>query len=97
MPELAYVLIDGHGDPNTAPGFSEAIEALYTVAYTAKFAVKRAAAGIDYGVMPLEGLFWTPEMSTFTTDDKSAWDWTLMIMQPEQVTRRSSARRGRRR
>jgi len=86
VPELAYVLIDGHGDPNTAPGFSEAIEALFTVAYTAKFAVKRAAAGIDYGVMPLEGLFWTPEMSTFTTDDKSAWDWTLMIMQPEQVT-----------
>jgi hypothetical protein len=36
--------------------------------------------------MPLEGLWWTPDMSKFTTEDKSAWDWTLMIMQPDQVT-----------
>ena len=86
VPELAYLMIDGHGDPNTAPEFSEAIEALYTIAYAAKFAVKRAAEGIDYGVMPLEGLFWTPDMSAFTTEDKSAWDWTLMIMQPDHVT-----------
>jgi hypothetical protein len=82
VPDLAYLMIDGHGDPNTAPEFSEAIEALYTVAYAAKFAVKRAQGGIDYGVMPLEGTFWTPDMSTFATEDKSAWAWTLMIMQP---------------
>ncbi|MFI4984538.1 MAG: GyrI-like domain-containing protein [Solirubrobacterales bacterium] len=86
VPDLTYLMIDGHGDPNTAPEFSEAIEALYTVAYTAKFAVKRAPEGIDYGVMPLEGLFWTPDMSTFTTEDKSAWDWTMMIMQPDLLT-----------
>ena len=86
VPELAYLMADGHGDPNTAPEFSEAIEALYTVAYAAKFAIKRAPEGIDYGVMPLEGLFWTPDMSTFTTEDKPAWDWTLMIMQPDLVT-----------
>jgi hypothetical protein len=86
VPDLAYLTIDGHGDPNTSAEFSEAIEALYTIAYAAKFAVKHAREGIDYGVMPLEGLFWTPDMSTFTTEDKSAWDWTLMIMQPDHVT-----------
>ena len=86
VPELAYLMIDGHGDPNTAAEFSDAIEALYTVAYAAKFAVKRAPDGVDYGVMPLEGLFWAPDMSAFTTEDKSAWDWTLMIMQPDHVT-----------
>jgi hypothetical protein len=86
VPDLNYLMIDGHGDPNTAPEFSQAIESLYAVAYTAKFAIKRAPEGVDYGVMPLEGLFWTPDMSTFTTEDKSAWDWTLMIMQPDQVT-----------
>jgi len=84
-PELAYLMIDGHGDPNTTPEYGEAIEALYAVAYGAKFAVKGSPDGIDYGVMPLEGLWWTPDMSKFSTENKSAWDWTLMIMQPDQV------------
>ncbi len=39
-PELAYVMIDGHGDPNTTDAYGAAIEALYAVAYSAKFAVK---------------------------------------------------------
>lgn len=86
VPDLTFLMVDGHGDPNTTPEFSEAIEALYTVAYAAKFAIKRAPEGIDYGVMPLEGVFWTADMSTFATGGRSAWDWTLMIMQPDQVT-----------
>jgi hypothetical protein len=86
VPDLAFLMIDGHGDPNTTPEFSEAIEALYTVAYTAKFAIKRAPQGIDYRVMPLEGVFWTADMSTFAAGERSAWDWTLMIMQPDQLT-----------
>jgi hypothetical protein len=86
VPDLTFAMIDGHGDPNTAPQFAHAIEALYTVAYAAKFAVKRAPQGIAYGVMPLEGLFWTPDLSAFTMQDGSAWDWTLMIMQPDLVT-----------
>ena len=36
--------------------------------------------------MPLEGLWWTPDMATFSTDDKSQWDWTMMIVVPEPVT-----------
>ena len=86
VPELAFLMIDGHGDPNTASEYAQAVEAIYTVAYTTRFILKRARDGIDFGVMPLEGLWWTPDMSTFTTDDKSAWDWTMMIAQPEQVT-----------
>lgn len=50
-----------------------------------KFAVKRQPSGIDFGVMPLEGLWWASDMKTFT-DDKSAWRWTAMIMQPEPAT-----------
>lgn len=86
VPDLAYLMIDGQGDPNTATEYTESIEALYTVAYAAKFAIKRAPNGIDYGVMPLEGLWWTPDMATFATADKSAWHWTMMIMQPDAVT-----------
>jgi hypothetical protein len=31
-------------------------------------------------------LWWTPDMATFSTEDKSQWDWTLMIAVPELVT-----------
>ena len=86
VPHLAFLMIDGHGDPNTSVEYSLAVQSLYAVAYAAKFAVKRAPDGIDYGVMPLEGLWSVSDMSTFTVEDKSAWDWTLMIMQPGEVT-----------
>ncbi len=86
VPELAFLMIDGHGDPNTAAEYSQAIEALFTVAYTLKFAIKRAGDGFDYGVMPLEGLWWASDMSSFATVEKSDWEWTAMIMQPDEVT-----------
>lgn len=86
VPELAFLMVDGHGDPNTSPAYTQAIEALFTVSYTLKFAIKRAADGFDYGVMPLEGLWWVPDMSAFTVEDKSAWQWTAMIMQPDEVS-----------
>jgi hypothetical protein len=85
VPELSYLQIDGHGDPNTAPEYAEAVEALYAVAYTIRFALKRGPEGIDAAVMPLEGLWWTPDMSQFSPDDKSAWDWTLMIRVPDLI------------
>jgi hypothetical protein len=87
VPELQFVMVDGHGDPNEAPEYVEAVQALFSVSYTARFALKRAPEGLDYGVMPLEGLWWAQDMSAFTTGDKSSWDWTMMIMQPAQVTR----------
>ncbi len=84
LPPLQYLTIDGHGDPNTAP-YREAIEQLYPVAYRLKFASK--AAGRDYVVPPLEALWSAPDMSSFTTArDKSAWDWTLLMMVPEWIT-----------
>jgi hypothetical protein len=36
--------------------------------------------------MPLEGQWWTPDMATFSTDDKSQWNWTMMIVLPAQAT-----------
>lgn len=29
VPDMQYLMIDGHGDPNTSPAFSDAVEALY--------------------------------------------------------------------
>ena len=85
VPELAFLMVDGHGDPNTVAQYRAAVEALYTVAYAAKFAVKRSG-GVDFGVMPLEGLWWATDMAKFAVGDKSDWSWTAMIMQPEPVT-----------
>jgi hypothetical protein len=86
VPELQYLMIDGHGDPNTSEEFDSAIAALYPVAYKLKFASK-VDLNRDFTVMPLEGLWWSTEMESFTTArDKSKWDWTLMIMQPEWIT-----------
>jgi hypothetical protein len=85
VPDLQYLMIDGHGDPNTSPAFAEAVTSLYPVAYTTKFASK-AELGRDYVVPPLEGLWWAEDMSSFTAArDKSAWDWTLMLMVPDWI------------
>jgi hypothetical protein len=79
-------MIDGAGDPNTSRSFQDAVEALYAVSYSLKFTVKKGLLQLDYGVLPLEGLWWSEDMTTFTADDKSDWKWTLMIMQPPVVT-----------
>ncbi len=85
VPPLRYLMVDGHGDPNTAPDYAEALQALYPMAYTLKFASKRELDR-DYVVPPLEGLWWSEDMDAFTTArDKSRWDWTMMILVPEWI------------
>jgi hypothetical protein len=86
VPELPFLAVDGSGDPNTAAEYAEAVQALYTVAYTLRFALERRADGVDAPVMPLEGLWWAPDPSAFRTGDRGAWRWTMLIRQPEQVT-----------
>jgi hypothetical protein len=85
VPELAFLMIDGHGDPNASQDFQAAVQALYTLSYSVKFAIKRAR-GTDHKVAPLEGLWWAADMSSFEVADKSAWNWTAMIRQPAEVT-----------
>jgi len=85
VPEMQFLMVDGHGDPNTAQEYGDAIEALYAVAYALKFTSKEDL-GRDYVVPPLEGLWWAEDMDAFTTGDKDAWDWTMMVMQPEWIT-----------
>ncbi len=86
VPTMNYLMVDGEGDPNIVSAFAEAVETLFTVSYTLKFTVKKGALAIDYGVMPLEGLWWADDMSKFSIEDKSDWKWTVMIMQPPFVT-----------
>ena len=85
VPRLAFLVVDDQGDPNTTPAYAEAVEALFSVSYTARFALKKAG-GTDYTVMPLEGLWWADDPSAFERDDRSEWQWTMMIMQPDCVS-----------
>lgn len=86
VPQMNFLMVDGEGDPNTSKAFSDAIEALYPLSYTLKFMIKKGEMGIDYGVLPLEALWWADDMSAFSSGNKDAWKWTLMVMQPEFVT-----------
>lgn len=84
VPPMRYLAVDGHGDPNTAASYREAVEALFGVAYAVKFASKRAL-GRDFVVAPLEGLWWAEDQGAFVARDKGAWDWTMLIAQPDWI------------
>jgi hypothetical protein len=83
-PPLKYLMFNGYGDPDTNPEFQAGIEALYTASYTLKFMLKKQ--GLDYVVPPLEGLWWML-MADFDPDRRDDWHWTLMLPQPDQITR----------
>lgn len=85
VPEFQFLMVDGTGDPNKSQAYREALEALYAVSYYLKFFSKNSQ-DTDYVVMALEGLWWTDDMSNFSMEDKSAWSWTSMIMQPAHLT-----------
>jgi hypothetical protein len=85
VPPLTYLMVDGEGDPNTSQTFQEAVEALYSLSYTLKFTLKKSPRAIDYGVMPLEGLWWADDPRAFYEADKSTWKWTVMILQPDVI------------
>jgi hypothetical protein len=70
VPEMRFLAVDGVGDPDTAPAYMQAVEALYSVAYALKFLRKRRPGAFDSPVMPLEGLWWTPECVPFSFEPK---------------------------
>lgn len=86
VPPLSYLMIDGHGDPNTGGDYRQAIETIYPLAYKLKF-LSKIELGRDYAVMPLEALWWAEDMDSFThARDKSRWSWTLLNLVPDWIT-----------
>lgn len=83
VPGMNYIMIDGLGAPDGQAAM-EAFETLFPVAYAMKFMAK--GRGNDYGVMPLEGLWWADDMNDFINNRRDRWKWTYMIMQPPLVT-----------
>jgi hypothetical protein len=83
---MNYLMLDGKGDPNTSKAYQAGVEALFALSYSIKFIAKKGVLAVDYGVMPLEGLWWSDDMSEFSIEDKTNWKWTMMIMQPDFVS-----------
>lgn len=91
IPSLQFAMIDGAiekgSEPGKSPAFAEATQALYSLSYTLKFMLKkRKTNAIDYPVMALEGLWWV-EDGFFDITVKDNWFYTLMIMQPDVITK----------
>jgi len=84
VPPMNFLMIDAEGNPNNNPAYQEGMEALYGMAYTIKFALK--PQGVEFVVPPPEGLWWMENMSEFSLETKDRWQWTMMIMQPDEVT-----------
>lgn len=85
VPPLQYLAYDGHGDPNTSAEYVQALECLYPVAYAVKFASKNEL-GRDFTVGPLEGQWRAADMDAFVRGEKDAWDWTMLVAQPDWIT-----------
>jgi len=89
VPEFAFLMVDGRGDPNSSEAYQQALEALYGAAYTLKFTLKKADPERDFKVAPLEGLWWADEAEPTMSDlqrDRDSWNWTMMIAVPDAVT-----------
>lgn len=85
VPQMSFLAVDGHGDPNTNEDYRHAVEALFAVSYAAKF-LSRAELGHDYVVLPLEGLWDAADLSAFERGAKGDWSWTMLIRQPDWVS-----------
>ena len=83
VPNMNFLMIHGEGTPSSLQ-YKQAIEVLFTVSYTLKFMIKKTK-NIDYGVMPLESLWWIDDIREFATTAQDEWKWTSMIMQPSYV------------
>jgi hypothetical protein len=84
VPEMTYLMIDGHGEPAGAD-YGDAVRTLYSLSFALRAAMTRAG-GIRIAIAPLEGLRWSGDRAASATADTSSRQWTAMIRQPSGVT-----------
>lgn len=85
VPPLRYLAVDAEGNPNTSENFREAVEAIYPMAYALKFGSK-VVLDRDYGVPPMEALWWADDMAAFSESKKDHWHSTVLVMLPDWIT-----------
>ena len=91
VPEMAFLAVRGHGDPNEEGGaYKDALEMLYGVAYTIKMSKKgdhRIEGYFDFVVPPLEGFWWQDGVLGVDYARKEDFNWISAIRVPDYVTR----------
>lgn len=91
VPEMAFLAVRGHGDPNEEGGaYKDALEMLYGVAYTIKMSKKgdhRIEGYFDFVVPPLEGFWWQDGVLGVDYARKEDFNWISAIRVPDFVTR----------
>lgn len=90
VPPANYIAVRGHGDPNEEGGaYKQAIEILYSVAYTLKMSYKtehQIEGFFEYVVPPLEGFWWQEGTDSADYTNKSAFNWISVLRLPDFVT-----------
>ena len=91
VPPMNYIAVRGQGDPNAEGGaYKQAIELLYSIAYTIKMSKKgsRQIEGyFDYVVPPLEGFWWQDSVCGVDYAHKETFQWISVIRLPDFVTK----------
>ncbi len=78
-----YLAINGKGAPGS-DSFQQAIQAIYSMAFTIKMTRKANGLG-DYVVCKLEALWWADGHDAISQLDQDVWQWKLMIRTPDCV------------
>ena len=90
VPPANYIAVRVHGDPNEEGGaYKQAIEILYSVAYTLKMSYKtehQIEGFFEYVVPPLEGFWWQEGTDSADYTNKSAFNWISVLRLPDFVT-----------
>lgn len=88
VPPMHFLAADGFGgDPSQSAAFQDAIDQIFSYAYTMKFANKKLEdpAVLDFVVPPLECLWWNAPGEEKNTDP-TKMHWRLLSRQPDFVT-----------
>ncbi len=86
FPKVSYLTIEGKGEP-AGKTFTEAVQALYPLAYGVKGLCKKD--GRDFAVAKLEGLWWVKSNKPALEVPREEWYWKLLIRLPDFVTSES--------
>ncbi|KAA0219687.1 MAG: GyrI-like domain-containing protein [Phycisphaerae bacterium] len=86
VPDMRYIMIDGHGAADRA-ALDHAVKWLFTVVHPIKRTV-RERMGKDFVEPPLEGLWWADDIQDFIAGNKEKLNWRMMIVyEPDWLTR----------
>lgn len=89
IPRMKFIAVQGTGDPNEVDGaYSQAVESLYTVAYTLKMSYKgdyKIDGFFEYVVPPLEGFWWQEGVEGVDLSDKASFGWISVIRIPDFI------------